>query len=108
MKYFDADHRHLTVTLMCVFVPRILHSGITRQHPSPVCSDDCGLDLFLGGRSLTLSPAVPPLLLKKKSEQHDPLTLILNLFLGWFFKLFNWGFNLSSSLYAGLVGWYAT
>ena len=95
----------ISLVLMCVFVPCIFISGITGQFFLQFAVTIAVSTFFSAVNSLTLSPALAALLLKKKSEQRDPLTLILNLFLGWFFKLFNWGFNLSSSLYAGLVGW---
>ena len=95
----------ISLVLMCVFVPCIFISGITGQFFLQFAVTIAVSTFFSAVNSLTLSPALAALLLKKKSEQRDPLTLLLNLFFGWFFKLFNWGFNLSSSLYAGLVGW---
>ena len=44
------------------------------------------------------------MLLKPKAEQRDPLTLLINLVLGWFFKLFNAGFNVTTTIYTSLVG----
>ena len=44
------------------------------------------------------------LLLKPKDQQRDPLTRLLNLALGWFFKLFNRGFTKASDVYAAVVG----
>lgn len=95
----------ISLVLMCVFVPCIFISGITGQFFLQFAVTIAVSTFFSAINSLTLSPALAALLLKKKSEQRDPLTLLLNLIFGWFFKLFNWGFNLSSSLYAGLVGW---
>jgi multidrug efflux pump len=95
----------ISLVLMCVFVPCIFISGITGQFFLQFAVTIAVSTFFSAVNSLTLSPALAALLLKKKSEQRDPLTLLLNLVFGWFFKLFNWGFNLSSSLYAGLVGW---
>ena len=95
----------ISLVLMCVFVPCIFISGITGQFFLQFAVTIAVSTFFSAVNSLTLSPALAALLLKKKSEQRDPLTLLLNFVFGWFFKLFNWGFNLSSSLYAGLVGW---
>jgi multidrug efflux pump len=54
--------------------------------------------------SLTLSPALSALLLKPRGAKRDPLTWVLDLVLGWFFKLFNLGFGLSTNLYTRAVG----
>ncbi len=35
----------------------------------------------------------------------DPLSLLLNLLLGWFFKLFNVAFQAMSNAYGAIVGW---
>jgi multidrug efflux pump len=43
--------------------------------------------------------------LKPKAEQRDPLTRLLNFTLGWFFKLFNRGFDFGTAGYAWTVGW---
>src|SRR6185436_14189601 len=59
---------------------------------------------FSAVNSLTLSPALSALLLKPKEQQTDPVSRLLNLLLGWFFKLFNFGFEKSSDLYARGVG----
>lgn len=95
----------ISLVLMCVFIPCIFISGITGQFFLQFAVTIAVSTFFSAINSLTLSPALAALLLRKKSEQRDPLTLLLNLLFGWFFKLFNWGFSLSSSLYAGLVGW---
>jgi len=43
--------------------------------------------------------------LKPKAEQRDSLTRAMNLTLGWFFKLFNAGFDWATAGYARSVGW---
>lgn len=95
----------ISLVLMCVFIPCIFISGITGQFFLQFAVTIAVSTFFSAINSLTLSPALAALLLRKKSDQRDPLTLLLNLVLGWFFKLFNWGFSFSSNLYAGLVGW---
>jgi len=40
-----------------------------------------------------------------KEQQRDPLTLVMNAALGWFFKLFNQAFDVVTSGYAWTVGW---
>src|SRR5262249_55166086 len=54
--------------------------------------------------SLTLSPALAASLLKPRGAKRDPLTHLLDLTLGWFFKLFNWTFGTGTSLYTPAVG----
>src|SRR5262249_12357858 len=81
--------------------------------------------------SLTLSPALAALLLKPRVARpesskgvpsllaphalrkasgratpgrRDPLTWLLDMTLGWFFRLFNWGFGAGTTLYVRLVG----
>lgn len=95
----------ISLVLMCVFIPCIFISGITGQFFLQFAVTIAVSTFFSAINSLTLSPALAALLLRKKSEQRDPLSLLLNLLLGWFFQLFNWGFRVSSDLYAGLVGW---
>ncbi len=54
--------------------------------------------------SLTLSPALAAILLQPHGARRDPLTWLLDMTLGWFFKLFDWVFALSTRLYTGIVG----
>src|SRR5208337_4188997 len=54
--------------------------------------------------SLTLSPALCAILLKPRGVRRDPLTWLLDLLLGWFFRLFNWTFKKAASVYTRLVG----
>jgi multidrug efflux pump len=95
----------ISLVLMCVFIPCIFITGITGQFFQQFAVTIAVSTFFSALNSLTLSPALSALLLKPKTEQRDPLTRLLNLLLGWFFKLFNVGFNWASSFYAGLVGW---
>src|SRR5262249_28613535 len=54
--------------------------------------------------SLTLSPALAALLLKPRGVRRDPLTWLIDMALGWFFKAFNWLFQTGTGAYARLVG----
>ena len=54
--------------------------------------------------SLTLSPALAALLLKPHGAKRDPVDLLLDRSLGWIFRLFNWGFTLSTNAYTRTVG----
>src|SRR5206468_5212301 len=48
--------------------------------------------------------ALAAILLRPRGEHGDPLTGVLDMALGWFFRLFNWGFGLSTTLYVRVVG----
>ena len=53
--------------------------------------------------SLTLSPALAAILLKPHGARRDPLTWLLDLLLGWFFRLFNWAFGKGTAGYGWVV-----
>jgi multidrug efflux pump len=93
----------ISLVLMCVFIPCAFISGITGQFFRQFALTIAVSTFFSAVNSLTLSPALCGLLLRAKHEQRDPLTWVLNLALGWFFKLFNWGFTTTSNLYATSV-----
>lgn len=94
----------ISLVLMAVFVPCAFITGITGQFFRQFALTIAVSTFFSAVNSLTLSPALCGLLLKAKHEQRDPLTLLLNLLLGWFFKLFNTGFNKTADFYARGVG----
>ena len=54
--------------------------------------------------SLTLSPALAAILLKPHGARRDPPTWLLDLLLGWFFRLFNWAFGKGTAGYGWVVG----
>jgi multidrug efflux pump len=95
----------ISLVLMCVFVPCIFISGITGEFFRQFAITIAVSTFFSAVNSLTLSPALAALLLKPKNEQRDPLSLVLNLLLGWFFKLFNLGFERAANAYAWSAGW---
>ena len=93
----------ISLVLMCVFIPCAFISGITGQFFRQFALTIAVSTFFSAVNSLTLSPALCALLLKPKAEQRDPLTRVINLSLGWFFKLFNAGFATASGVYAGSI-----
>ncbi|VTR97145.1 rnd transporter : Transporter, hydrophobe/amphiphile efflux-1 (HAE1) family OS=Pirellula staleyi (strain ATCC 27377 / DSM 6068 / ICPB 4128) GN=Psta_2288 PE=4 SV=1: ACR_tran [Gemmata massiliana] len=95
----------ISLVLMAVFVPCAFISGITGQFFKQFAVTIAVSTFFSALNSLTLSPALCALLLKPKAEQTDPLTRGINLLLGWFFRLFNFGFDRGSAGYARGVGW---
>ena len=91
--------------LMCVFIPCAFITGITGQFFRQFALTIAVSTFFSAVNSLTLSPALCGLVARsRKHEQRDPLTWLLNLLLGWFFKLFNSGFKTTANVYAGGVG----
>jgi multidrug efflux pump subunit AcrB len=93
----------ISLVLMCVFIPCAFISGITGQFFRQFALTIAVSTFFSAVNSLTLSPALCALLLKPKDQQRDPLSRLLNLTLGWFFKLFNLGFTKASGMYAASV-----
>src|SRR5262249_47611106 len=59
---------------------------------------------FSALNSLTLSPALAAILMRKKQRGRDPVTRVLDFLLGWFFRLFNRGFEWGTSAYTWAVG----
>jgi len=75
--------------LSAVFIPVAFISGITGQFYRQFALTIATSTLISAFNSLTLSPALAALLLKPREQQRDPLTRIMNLLFGWFFKGFN-------------------
>ena len=93
----------ISLVLMCVFIPCAFIAGITGQFFRQFALTIAVSTFFSAVNSLTLSPALCGLLLKAKHEQRDPLTWLINLLLGWFFKLFNLGFKIAADVYSQSV-----
>jgi multidrug efflux pump len=94
----------VALVLCAVFVPCAFISGITGQFFRQFALTIAVSTVLSALNSLSLSPALSAILLKPKHEQRDPLTKVLNLTLGWFFKLFNLGFTASTTAYTRVVG----
>src|SRR5688572_19003100 len=94
----------ISLVLMCVFIPCAFIAGITGQFFRQFALTIAVSTFFSAVNSLTLSPALCALLLKAKDQQRDPLTRLINLVFGWFFKLFNLGFKKTADVYARAVG----
>ncbi len=95
----------ISLVLMCVFIPCLFISGITGQFFQQFAATIAVSTFFSAVNSLTLSPALSALLLRPKSEQRDPLSRLMNLLFGWFFRLFNRFFATVSDVYANVAGW---
>ncbi len=96
----------VAVVLCAVFVPCAFISGITGQFFRQFAVTIAVSTVFSALNSLTLSPALASLLLKPHGGTHqkDPLETVLDMTLGWFFRLFNRGFEFSANAYAWVVG----
>jgi multidrug efflux pump len=91
------------LVLCAVFVPCAFISGITGQFFRQFALTIAVSTVISAFNSLTLSPALSALLLKPKGTRRDPLTWLLDMLLGWFFRLFNRTFSVSTQGYTWLV-----
>ncbi|HWL92940.1 MAG TPA: multidrug efflux RND transporter permease subunit [Phycisphaerae bacterium] len=89
--------------LSAVFIPVAFISGITGQFYRQFALTIAFSTLLSALNSLTLSPALAVLLLKPRHERTDWLTRVLDLTLGWFFRLFERFLARATSAYAALV-----
>jgi multidrug efflux pump len=94
----------VALVLCAVFVPCAFISGITGQFFRQFAVTISVSTVFSAINSLTLSPALAAILLKPHGARRDPLTWLLDTVLGWFFRLFNWGFGAGTAGYGWLVG----
>ncbi|MCG8586799.1 MAG: multidrug efflux RND transporter permease subunit, partial [Pirellulales bacterium] len=93
----------VALVLAAVFVPCAFIAGITGEFFRQFAVTIAVSTLISAFVSLTLSPALAALLLKPRSARRDPFARLLDLLLGWFFKLFNWTFSTGTVLYTRVV-----
>ena len=93
----------VALVLCAVFVPCAFLGGITGQFFRQFAVTIAVSTVLSAFNSLTLSPALAALLLRPHGAKKDPLTWLLNLALGWFFWLFNRGFDKGTSAYVWVV-----
>ncbi len=93
----------VALVLCAVFVPCAFISGITGQFFRQFAVTIAVSTVISAFNSLTLSPALAAILLKPRGEHRDPLTRLLDLALGWFFRLFNASFSLGTTIYTRIV-----
>ena len=93
----------VALVLCAVFVPCAFISGITGQFFRQFAVTIAVSTVISAFNSLTLSPALAAILLKPRGEHRDPLTHLLDLALGWFFRLFNASFSLGTTIYTRIV-----
>jgi hydrophobe/amphiphile efflux-1 (HAE1) family protein len=94
----------IALVLTAVFVPATFIGGITGQFFRQFAITIAASTLISAFNSLTLSPALAALLLKPPGAARDPLTRVLDLVLGWFFRGFNAVFQWVVSGYTSAVG----
>ena len=92
------------LVLTAVFVPCTFVSGLIGQFFRQFALTIAVSTVLSTINSLTLSPALAAMFLRQPGSRRDPLTWLLDLVLGWLFRLFNWGFVKSSAAYSQLVG----
>jgi multidrug efflux pump len=92
------------LVLSAVFVPTAFISGITGQFYRQFALTIAVSTIISAFNSLTLSPALCALLLKKHGSKPDLFQRLLNFLVGWFFALFNWTFELARRNYVRVVG----
>src|ERR1700757_4637402 len=93
----------IAVVLTAVFVPTALVSGISGQFYRQFALTIAIATLISAFNSLTLSPALAAILIKPGHAQKDLFTRLIDLLLGWFFRLFNRTFDFGISAYGKLV-----
>src|SRR5712672_3017691 len=94
----------VALVLCAVFVPCAFISGITGQFFRQFAVTIAVSTVFSAINSLTLSPALAAILLRRHGGRRDPLTRLLDGLLGWFFRLFNRAFEAGTAAYAWSVG----
>ena len=90
--------------LSAVFIPVAFISGITGQFYRQFALTIAFSTLLSAFNSLTLSPALAALLLKPRhGRSTDWLSAVIDVLLGWFFRLFNRGFDADDRGYVGVA-----
>ena len=109
----DATHRAMrevsgpiiaiALVLVAVFVPLAFISGLTGQFYRQFALTIAISTVISAINSLTLSPALSAVLLKGHDEPKDLLTRLMDRYVGWFFRGFNYVFKRGSDAYSGGV-----
>lgn len=93
----------VAIVLAAVFVPCAFISGITGEFFRQFAVTVSVSMVISAINSLTLSPALAAILLKRGDAKPDPLTRLLNFAFGWLFRLFDRSFTAVTSAYSGLI-----
>jgi multidrug efflux pump len=96
----------VSLVLCAVFIPAAMVPGLTGQFFRQFAVTIAVSTLISMFNSLTLSPALCPLLLRDHHAKKDIVDKALFALLGWWlFKGFNWTFDRATKLYGKSVGW---
>ncbi|WP_254512498.1 efflux RND transporter permease subunit [Anatilimnocola floriformis] len=95
----------IAVGLSAVFVPTAFLGGISGQFYRQFALTIAVSTLLSAFNSLTLAPALCALLLQPHGAKKDWFTRLWDFLFGWFFRLFNKGFDASSNAYGKSVNW---
>jgi multidrug efflux pump len=93
----------VALVLTAVFMPCAFISGITGSFFRQFAVTVSVSTVISAFNSLTLSPALAAILLKPTTAKKDVPTRVLDLTLGWFFRLFNWSFARATNGYLRVV-----
>lgn len=93
----------IALVLSAVFVPTAFISGISGQFYRQFALTIAMATVFSAFVSLTLSPALCHVLLQPHGAKRDWFARLWDFGFGWFFKLFNRGFDAGSRGYARVV-----
>jgi hydrophobe/amphiphile efflux-1 (HAE1) family protein len=91
------------LVLFSVFIPAAFLGGISGQFFRQFAVTIAVSTVISTFNSLTLSPALATILLRRRGATRDPLTWLLDTVLGWFFRLFNLAFGAGMELYVRVV-----
>ncbi|MGE4178927.1 MAG: efflux RND transporter permease subunit [Limisphaerales bacterium] len=93
----------VALVLCAVFIPTAFVSGITGQFYKQFALTIAVSTVISAFNSLTLSPALSALLLKPHHATKDCFAAVMERVLGWFFRLFNKGFDRTTNAYTRAV-----
>ena len=93
----------VALVLCAVFIPTAFVSGITGQFYKQFALTIAVSTVISAFNSLTLSPALSALLLKGHHAKKDWFARGMDAVLGWFFRLFNKGFDRTTNAYTRAV-----
>ena len=92
-----------TLVLIAVFVPTAFLPGISGQFYQQFAITIAVSTSISTLVSLSLSPALCALFLRPKEHKPGLGERINRLLFGWFFRIFDWSFDVTSRAYAGIV-----
>src|SRR5437867_10787727 len=93
----------VALVLCAVFIPTAFVSGITGQFYRQFALTIAVSTVISAFNSLTLSPALSAILLKSHHARKDWFAAVMDRVLGWFFRLFNKGFERTTHSYTRAV-----